>query len=112
MNSTPLKKHFIKIKLAAVCCIVASVAAFASLGDGGKHKFDRGAAVVYNFSKNFSLRSGFAYKSDNILNAPESRKFIMINTVVTYQQGNTTYIMPLKKKVLLDKITFKPAGIR
>lgn len=36
----------------------------------------------------------------------------MLNTVVTYQKGNTTYIMPLKKKVFLEKINFNPAPKR
>ncbi len=38
----------------------------------------------------------------------EKGRYINLNTVITYQKGNTTYIMPLKKKVLLDKITFNP----
>lgn len=109
MKRTSFKNNLIRLKLAAVCCVIASVAAFASLGDGGKRKADRGPVVVYNYSKSFSLRSGFIYKSDNMLVAPETPKFIMLNTVVTYQQGNTTFIMPLKKKVLLDKINFTPS---
>jgi len=32
----------------------------------------------------------------------------MLNTTVTYEKGNSTYILPLKKKVLLDKVDFRP----
>jgi len=33
----------------------------------------------------------------------------MLNTVATYQKGNATYVLPLKKKVMLGKIKFNPA---
>jgi len=36
----------------------------------------------------------------------------MLNTVVTYQKGNATYVLPLKRKVLLDKVKFNPAPLR
>lgn len=105
-----INKSFILRKVATVALITASIAAFATLGDGqGGKKASGNTTAPYNYSKNFSLRSGFNYKSADFLSTPESKKFIMLNTVVTYQQGNTTFIMPLKKKVLLDKVTFSPS---
>ncbi|MGV3528720.1 MAG: hypothetical protein ACO1OO_07490 [Flavisolibacter sp.] len=114
MNLTSIiTNKFLRRKIATVVLVSASVAAFAALGDGGgKKKATKATAVVYNYSKTFSLHSGYNYKSDDFLAAPESRKFIMLNTVVTYQKGNTTYIMPLKKKVFLEKINFNPAPKR
>jgi hypothetical protein len=106
-----LTSTFIKKKLATVALITASVAAFATLGDGGK-KANTNSLFTYKCSKNFSLRSGYNYKSNNFLSAPESGNFIMLNTVVTYQKGNTTYIMPLKRKVILDKVTFSPSRLK
>lgn len=103
-------KHLRKRKIATTVLLVsASLAAYATLSDPGK-KGQNNSIVVYNYSKTFSLRSGYNYKSNDLLySAPETKKFIMLNTVVTYQRGNATYVMPLKKKVLLDKITFAPS---
>ena len=108
MNLTSTLKQILKKKIATAVLVTASIAAFATLGDGGK-KNKSNSVIVYNYSKNFSLRSGFNYKSNNIFATPETKNFIMLNTVVTYQKGNATYVMPLKKKVLLEKIKFAPS---
>jgi hypothetical protein len=108
MNLTStISRRILKRKLATAVLITASIAAFATLGDGGK-KSTNNSVVVYNFSKHFTLRSGFNYKSNDLLSAPATRNFIMLNTVITYQKGNATYVMPLKKKVLLEKVNFAP----
>ncbi len=109
-----LVPNIIVRKIATGALITASLAAFANLGDGGKRSFTHHKnlltdhSVSYNF-KTFSLKSGYSYRGDNIFAMPKcDSRFIMLNTVVTYQKGNTTYILPLKKKVLLDKINFHP----
>ena len=108
MNLTStLIKGLLKRKIATAVLVTASLAAFATLGDGGK-KDHNNSVIVYNYSKTFSLRSGYNYKSNNLFAAPETKNFIMLNTVITYQKGNTTYVMPLRKKVLLDKISITP----
>ena len=104
MNLTStIIKRLLKRKLATAVLVTASIAAFATLGDGGKKA--NTSVVVYNYSKTFSLRSNYNFKSINLFNTQkESKKFIMLNTVVTYQRGNATYVMPLKKKVLVDNV--------
>ena len=110
LTSTIIKR-FLKRKLATAVLVSASIAAFATLGDGGK-KAVSNSVVVYNYSKSFSLRSGYNYRSNILFAMPESKNYIMLNTVVTYQKGNATYIMPLKKKVLLDKIKITPLQLK
>jgi len=111
MNLTP---DILKRKLATVVLVSASLAAFAALGDGGKKNAthqkglltDRLSSV--NF-KNFSLKSGYNYRGSTVFSNPkEENRYIMLNTTVTYEKGNSTYILPLKKKVLLDKVDFRP----
>ena len=104
-------KRLIKRKIATAVLVTASVAAFATLGDDGGKK---GARISNSESAvgSFSLRTPYNYKSNNLFNLSKPQKFIMLNTVVTYQKGNATYILPLKKKVLLDKIKFNPAPAR
>jgi hypothetical protein len=107
LTATKLKR-LIKRKLATTVLISASLAAFATLGDGGK-KGDHATSEKLS-AKTFSLRTSYNYKSNSLFNTPpKSSNFIMLNTVVTYQKGNAVYVMPLKKKVLLDKIKFNPA---
>ena len=110
MNPTPTIKCFIKRKLATVVLITASLAAFATLGD--ERKKDKNASCAYSLSfnaKNFSLRSGYNYRSNDLFSLPAGKQFIVLNTVATYQKGNATFVLPLKKKILLDKIKFAPS---
>lgn len=104
-------KRLIKRKLVTAVLVTASVAAFATLGDDGGKKGTGSIASEFN-ARTFSLRTPYNYKSNNLFNKPESRNFIMLNTVVTYQKGNATYILPLKKKVILNKIKFNPAPVK
>ncbi len=112
MNLTATNfKRFITRKLATALLVTASAGAFATLGDGGK----KSASSTINASstrltaKNFSLRSGYNYKANNLFTPTKPAKFIMMNTAVTYHKGNVTYILPVKKKVILDKVKFNPA---
>ena len=112
MNLTATKiKRLIKRKLATAVLVTASIAAFATLGDDGGKKASKSATPEFN-PKTFSLRTTYNYKSNNLFSTYKPQKFIMLNTVVTYQKGNATYILPLKKKVLLNKIKFNPAPSR
>jgi len=109
---TPLVKR----KLVTALFIGASLAAFATLGDGGtkssvlkgKNLLTLPAAPV-NY-KTFSLKSGYSFRGNSFLNTDTKGKVVMLNTVMTYQKGNATYILPLKKKLLLGKVTFTPAA--
>jgi hypothetical protein len=104
-------KCLLKRKLATAVFITASVAAFATLGDDGGKK----GAKISNpdfTARTFSLKTPYNFKNNNLFSATRPQKFIMLNTVVTYQKGNATYILPLKKKVLLDKIKFNPTPVK
>lgn len=106
--------HYIKRKLVTAIFITASLVTFAALGDGKKDDSKRTQKSLlsnktnpYNF-KSFSLKSRYNYRGSNVLNISQQNNYITVNTVATYQKGNTTYILPMKKKVLLDKIKFNP----
>jgi hypothetical protein len=114
MNLTAtIIKRILKRKLATALLVSASIAAFATLGDGGHKGIGTTPIAPKKLSaKNFSLRPmTYNYKSNTIL-ANKPAKFVMMNTVVTFQKGNATYILPLKKKVILDKVKFNPAPPR
>jgi hypothetical protein len=113
MNHPKFKiiKKVIGRKLAVLFLItVSAVASFATLGDGNK----RGGALpkksllssrTANKQGSFTLRSGYTYRGNQVINATQPEKrYIRINTVVTMQKGNTTYLVPLRKKVGLGNI--------
>ena len=113
-RSAPHIKHLLQKKLVTVLLVTASVACFATLGDGGK-KGARPKGLLTNLAghysaKNFSLKSTFPYRGSQLLSMEQPKNYIMLNTVVTYQKGNAIYTLPMKKKVLLDKVTFNPAN--
>lgn len=100
-------RYLLLKKAATVMLLTASVAAFATLGDGGKKSKQRETSVLLPFSaKNFSLRSNYNYKSNDLFASPEKKQFIMLNPLITYQKGNSAYILPLKKAPLFGKIKF------
>jgi hypothetical protein len=112
MNLTSLiKRNLSKRRLVTAVCITASVAAFATLGDGGFRKTPTPSQSLLTFKpdyghlKTFTLKSTYNYRGNEVfsLNKPETQ-YVMMNTLVTYQKGNATYTLPLKKKVLLNKV--------
>lgn len=108
ISKPSLKKFAILFLMAA-----STIGAFATLGTPGRSKKSKtGTSLLSNkttaYTGSFSLQSGFNFRGSQVIRAQEN-KYINLNTVVTYQQGHTTYVMPLKKKVALKgKITFNP----
>lgn len=103
-------KRLIKRKLVTAVLVTASLAAFATLGDDGGRKA-RSTNSEFN-TTTFSLRTPYNYKSNNLFSNSRPQRFIMLNTVITYQKGNATYVLPLKRKVILDKIKFNPTPVK
>jgi hypothetical protein len=112
ISQDKILKIVFKKKIITLLFISISIAAFATLGDGGKKHSGKNNLLSLKTNnekyKNFSLRSGYNFRGNNLLNQIKQDKFILLNTTVTFEKGNATYILPMKKKVLLDKITFTP----
>lgn len=97
-------------KLAIIILIgVSAITAFATLGDGKIKPSSAPKSLLSSrtYQGGFSLKSGYTFRGSQVINT-QSERYINLNTTVTCQRGRTTYILPLKKKVLLDKITFNP----
>jgi hypothetical protein len=106
--SSNITKCFLKRKIATLVLVSASICAFATLGDdsGKRAKKDNTSVLLPYSSKNFSLRSNYDYKGNDFFKTTEKKNFIMLNSVVTYQKGNSAYVLPLKKMPLMGKIKF------
>ena len=112
-------KPLILKKLATTALLLGSVVALATLGDGGVKKSPTTASgrllsykPAYNY-RNFSLKTGYQYRGAVVFR-PEnlSNAYVLQPTNFTFQRGNTTYIVPLKRKVLADKIKIGPVNAR
>jgi len=88
---------------AVLLLAVSAVSAFAILGDKGKspksHSFLSNQTL--SIPGNFSLRTNYNFRGSQVFNTSRSAQYINLNTVLTYQKGNTTYIVPLKKKIFI-----------
>jgi hypothetical protein len=94
-------------KLAVMLLLFATgAAAFATLGEGVRTDRPRNSFLStkpVTKSGHFSLRSGYTYRGNQIL-GPNEKQQIRLNSTVTVQKGNTTYIVPIKKKVILENV--------
>ena len=87
---------------------ITAIGAFATLGDGKvKRNLPKKSLLSNRIAVkpgSFSLKSGYTYRGDKVINMQQETKYIRLNTTVTMQKGNTTYIVPLKKKVILQNV--------
>lgn len=87
-----------------------TVGAFATLGDGKSKGKTRKLLSTQTTTKpgSFSLKSGYQSRANTVVNY-NNNQYININSTFTYQQGNTTFLIPMNKKVILNnKIVFNP----
>lgn len=84
-------------KLTTLFLIGLSVAAFATLGDGkSKAKKSLLNSKPTITPGKFSLRSGYQYRGSQVINQQQDKNNFTLNSLVTYQKGHMTYIMPVK----------------
>jgi hypothetical protein len=100
-------KRLLNRKLAVILLITGSAAAaFATLGDGKSLATKSKKALLSgksNLTSGFSLKSGYAYRGNQVFSNKPNR-FVNTNTIFSYQKGHTTYVLPLKKKVILENV--------
>jgi len=78
--------------------------AFASKGGGGDKKNNnniplRNEFVPIRTTNNFTLKAGPSYRGSLLLGEEKTKEYVSVNTLITYQKGNSIYIMPYKYKV-------------
>jgi hypothetical protein len=52
----------------------------------------------------FNLKSGLSYKGSLLTSTKTVGNSIIANSLITYQKGNTTYIIPYKHKIAVPEI--------
>jgi hypothetical protein len=83
-----------------ICALMIAVVGFAiaSKGGGGDNK-KATIPLKTNFvpirtTNGFTLKAGPSYSGSMIIGAEKTREFVSFSTLVTYQKGNSFYIMP------------------
>lgn len=100
----------IKITKIAAFILLCSLAYVAIADRGG---FGRRNKIHFNIitlntlksSIGFNLKSGLAYKGNAVLSYQQIGNSIFANSIVSYQKGNTIYILPYKQKVMVQSYT-------
>lgn len=82
----------------------------------GKKKTKVSLNITNNttFSKalSFNLKTGLKYKGSLLTSIENNRNTILYNTLVTYQKGNTIYIIPYKQKVVVPEMKQGYTGMK
>ena len=94
-------KKVLTRKLTTLFLIGLSITAFAIVGDGkskGKKSSLLSSKPTITPGK-FSLKSGYQYRGSQIINQQTDKNSFTRNSLVTYQKGNVTYVLPVKTVV-------------
>lgn len=92
-----------KLLISTVMIAVVSLA-FASKGGGGEKKAAPNTPLKTNFTPirtttGFTLKAGPTFSGNYFLSTEKKSDYISFNTLITYQKGNSTYIMPYRYKI-------------
>ena len=93
---------FAKKALISFVLIGFGALALASMGGGGdksKKKSVKPEFVPIRTTNGFTLKAGPSYHGSIIFGQEKNKNLVSYNSIVTYQKGNTTYILPCKYKL-------------
>lgn len=99
-----------KIAVIALFTVMA-IASFATLGDGRGRANRNNTSIIRNSNYKpgtITLRSNYSYRGSTILSTNSlaaEKKVIRLNSTVTLQKGGTSIVVPLKKNVVISKIS-------
>ncbi|MEN9571519.1 MAG: hypothetical protein RL172_2750 [Bacteroidota bacterium] len=111
-----MHKHF-KIALIALILLGLTGVTFADRGAGKKSKL----RTVLNISTNYTLKTslssnlktGLSYKGSILTNNKVTTGNTLItNSLMTYQKGNTTYIIPFRQKTIVSEMKQGYTGVK
>ena len=97
--------HQIRIKTLKITALILltgfTFAALGSIGGGTKAKSGSLARAEFSpikTSRGFTLRSGLTYKGSLVLKQERTNSSITYSSLITYEKGNSTFILPNKYK--------------
>ena len=96
--------------IALLICFVTFVAIADRGGFGRRNKIHFNIITLNTLKSSIgnNLKSGLNYKGTTVINQQHVGNSIFTNSIVSYQKGNTVYILPYKQKVLIQ--SYSPAS--
>ena len=103
----------IVLLLAVFTGIVYTSSADKGLGKN-KKRVSLNISTVGTVSKSlsFNLKSGLKYRGSLLNRVESSKNNISYNSLITYQKGNTIYIVPFKQKMLIPEVKQGYTGMK
>jgi hypothetical protein len=102
LSTIELRKLIRKALISTSLVAVVGLAVASKGGGGDKQKAN--VALKTNFvpirtTTGFTLKAGPAFTGSTILSTEKTPEYVSFHTLITYQHGNTTFIMPRTFKV-------------
>jgi hypothetical protein len=97
-------------KYALICLfgLLIGFGAYATIGVGKKKSAVSSSAILSSRKAikpgTFSLKSGYNFRGNTILNQNPEQITVKLNTTVSVQKGNANLSIPLKKNVLIGRV--------
>ena len=98
--------HTLRLSVVSILLLAITVLAFASKGGGDKKKH---TAFENNFTpidaaSSFTLKKAPAYSGTLLNFQPQENNRVSLNAMITYQRGNTTFILPYQYKITIGPV--------
>jgi hypothetical protein len=108
IKRTPMNRFTKKmlVNTTILLCIVAVALADRGIGRKSKTKTILNITAPSNIRNSiaFNIKSGLSYKGSLLNTRQQTGSAIMNTSIVTFQKGNTTYIVPYKNKITVTEI--------
>lgn len=110
--------RFIKKTAIIITLISVTLATFADKGAGKKSKVKTAMNINTTSSTSlkasilYNIKNGLTYKGSLLANRKVINNTVTNNLLMTYQKGNTTYIIPYKTKVTVPEIKQGYTGLK
>ena len=97
-------RKIVRKTLASAVMLAIVGLAFASKGGGGDKKKDNSIPLKTEFvpirtTNSFTLKAGPSYSGSIILSQEKTKTSISFSSLITYEKGNSVFVMPYKYKV-------------
>ena len=113
--TTIAMRKWMRKMLVSVLLIAVVGLAVASKGGGGEKKKDNNIPLKTNFvpirtTNGFTLKSGPSYAGSYILGQAKTDNYVSFHTLITYQKGNSIYILPYSYKMNTSAVYLNNSG--
>jgi hypothetical protein len=107
LNHTPSFSSVLRLTAVSVLLFAVTALAFASKGGGDKkkHREFENSFTPINAASSFTLKKTPLYSGSMMTFHPENDKQVSLNAMITYQRGNTTFILPYQYKVDIGPVS-------